>query len=371
MNDPPDSNRTSRSWPGYYYDGQTSARQRVTVWLAAGGMTIEKERGNSVFWPYAEVTQPHGEYAGEAVRFERGAPLPESVVIEDPSFLPSFQTTVAGNYRHFHFPAPLSRRIGLLIGAGILSLATIIAVILWGIPAIADLLSPLVPPSWEVALGKAAVSQLAPHAQRCTNEQLLQQTQAILTRVVSSSRSPYDFHLTIVDGKIFNAFALPGGEIVVMRPLLQGTHTSDELAGVLAHEAQHVLLRHTTRALLRDMSLAMLIGAVFGDISGITALAVQAARTLSTLHYSREMEEEADKEGLRLLQRAHIHPYGMIRFFETLKEREEYVEVPAYLSTHPETERRVTKLRAMLQEPTDFQAVTTEEGWTKTRNLCR
>ena len=51
--------------------------------------------------------------SSEASRF------PESVVIEDPSFLSSFQSIVAGDYRHFHFPVPLSRRIGLLIGAGV------------------------------------------------------------------------------------------------------------------------------------------------------------------------------------------------------------------------------------------------------------
>ncbi len=119
------------------------------------------------------------------------------------------------------------------------------------------------------------------------------------------------------------------------------------------------------------MSLAMLVGALFGDLSGMTALAVQGARTISTLHYNRAMEEEADKEGLGLLQQAHIHPDGMIRFLETLKDHQGYVDVPAYLSTHPETERRITTLKAILKESTDSHTVVPEEGWEQTKHLCR
>ena len=365
------SSTAPRSWPAYYYDGQQSARHRVTIRLAPSGMIIQKEGGDTVFWPYAEITQASDQYTKKHVCFERGAFIPETIVIEDRTFLSSFQAIVTSNYCHFHFPVPLSRRIGLLAVAMLLSIAAIVAVILWGIPAIANALTPFVPSSWEVALGKTVVAQLAPPTQQCTNQRLRHETQTILRRLLSPSHSSYDFHLTIVNGKAFNAFALPGGEIVVVRPLLQATQIPTELAGVLAHGAQHILLRHTTNALLRDMSLAMLIGALFGDISGVSAFAVQAARTFSTLHYNREMEEEADEEGLRLLQRANINPYGMIRFFETMKDREEHMEIPAYLSTHPATEDRIIKLRSLLKDRIPSQEIIGEGDWNETKNLCR
>lgn len=356
---------------GFYYDGHTSARHPVTVWPAATGLTIQKEDGTSLFWPANEVHQSHGRYAGEALRLERGHPLPETVVITDPSCHGAFAILLDRQARPvIRVPHSLPRRIGVLVGATLLSIAGLTAVVLWGIPAVADVVTPFIPPSWEQALGKATVTQLVPEGQACTNARVRQETEAILAQLLTAAPHTYDFHLTIVDGKLFNAFALPGGEIVVYRPLLQATQNPEELAGVLAHEVQHVLLRHTTRALVRDMSLALLVGAAFGDLSGVTAFAIQAARTFSTLHYSRGMEEEADAQGMQLLHDAHIDPNGMIRFFETMKDRERQVHIPAYLSTHPETDQRLSTLKSMVHvSDTPARALQTE-GWGETKMLC-
>lgn len=191
--------------------------------------------------------------------------------------------------------------------------------------------------------------------------------------LVPLQKSPYKFTVAVVNHPSVNALAAPGGYVVVFRGLLEATESPEELAGVLAHEFQHILLRHSTRALLRHASTSLLVAAVTGDISGAMAFGVEGARLLGELRYSRQDEEEADREGLRLLVAAAIDPAGMIAFFETLERKHGSASVlPPYLSTHPTPEKRIEKLRS-LTPPTP--AVTTRllpgRDWREIRNLCQ
>ena len=371
MTDGSRPDESPQSWPAAYLDGRTSARRAVTVLLSERGITFHREDGQTLFWRYDDIRQTQGEHAGEPLRLECGAPLPEALVIDNPSFIAALRRYVEGRYRHFRFPVVISRRVSLLGAAFAASIVAVGAIVLWVIPALADLMAPLVPIEWEVSLGKSALRQMVSDDQRCTNLELQKQLDLLMARLVDPSKSPYELHVTVVDSPLFNAYALPGGEIVIFRPLLQGTKNPEEMAGVLAHEAQHVLLRHTTKSLLRDLSLAALIGATFGDVTGIGALSIQAAHTLSTLNYSRDMEDQADFEGVRLLQQAHFNPCGMIDFFETLKSRERGVEIPGYLSTHPQTDERIAKLKALLRRAPDAPPAVPDEEWQKTTALCR
>src|SRR5207302_1800985 len=104
-----------------------------------------------------------------------------------------------------------------------------------------------------------------------------------------------------VDDGTVNAFAVPGGQVVLLRGLVERTRTPEELAGVLAHELQHVIQRHATRLLLQHASTGLVLVAVSGDITGAMAYGIESARMLGTLRYSRHLESEADVEGLRML----------------------------------------------------------------------
>src|SRR3990172_9285847 len=108
--------------------------------------------------------------------------------------------------------------------------------------------------------------------------------------------------------------AVPGGHIVVFRGLLKRARIPEEFAGVLAHEVQHVLQRHVMRALLQHASTGLLVVALTGDVSGAMAYGLEAALTLGTLQYSRVAEEEADREGIRMLLAARGEPGGVVTF---------------------------------------------------------
>ncbi len=166
---------------------------------------------------------------------------------------------------------------------------------------------------------------------------------AIAARLLAPG-SDYDYVWFVADDASVNAFALPGGVVVVHDGLISATATAEELAGVLAHEIQHVELRHGLHAVVRQAGLAVAIALVTGDATG--TLAGEIGRQLVGLKFSRDAEREADATGLRRLLAAGIDPQGMIRFFDTLGGGGAPVE---FLSTHPGSEGRARALRGLVQ----------------------
>jgi len=161
-------------------------------------------------------------------------------------------------------------------------------------------------------------------------------------RLTQGSRFSYEFH--IADDPSINAFAMPGGVVVVHTGLLRAVKRPEELAGVLAHEVQHVELRHSLKALIKETGLRGLWAAVTGDLG--STVAGQAAVKLTSLRFSRDAEREADRRGFETLVSQDIDPQGMVDFFGTMKAAAGD-SPPAWLSTHPDSNARQQSLHAM------------------------
>jgi Zn-dependent protease with chaperone function len=361
-------------WDAFYLDGRTAARQPATVRLMRTGLEIRTAAGATLWWPYPQVRQTQGFYAGEQVRLERGGELPEAVLVSDPLFLVALRTAGQDVARHFHDPTRRRFRIQLtlLAAAGVVALTA--ALYVWGIPALAAAAAARVPVSWEERLGRAIADELAPAAERCEDPAGARALDQVTRRLLAPAGPvPYAVRVIVVDRPAINAFAVPGGYTVILRGLLERAGRPEELAGVLAHELQHVLHRHATRQLLADASTGLLISALTGDISGTLALGLDAARTLGRLRYSRSAEEEADAEGMRLLLAAGVDPAGMIAFYELL--RKEAPQLPAsleYLSTHPTTESRIERLRSLAAAapPRGIGPLLSDPEWADLRGIC-
>src|SRR5207244_7577123 len=171
--------------------------------------------------------------------------------------------------------------------------------------------------------------------------------------------------VTIVDHPAVNAFAAPGGHIVVLRGLLERTRTPEELAGVLAHEIQHVYHRHPTRLVVQHTSAGLLAAAVAGDVSALMAYSLEAARILGTLRYSRQYEAEADAAGLRMLATARVDPRGLSSFLGQLVPAEKGAPPAlAYFASHPATAERITTLQRLAAEVRDTPTpIVTSRDW--------
>ena len=360
-------------WKGYYLDGRTAARQSATIRLMQSGLEVVPERGAAFLWPYDEIRQTQGSYAGEQVRLERGGDLTEVLIVPDAAFLADIHERAPGSAMRFHNPARRRFRIPLTIIAALAAGGISAAAYLWGIPALAALIAPHVPVSWEARMGQGVAEFIAPPEKRCADEDRIKILDGIVASLIAPLPDPaYTFHVLVVDHSMVNALAAPGGYIVIFRGLLEQTQSAEELAGVLAHELQHILKRHATRAMLQNASTGVLIAALTGDATGAMAYGLDTARALGTLRYSRRNEEEADVEGMRMLLEAGIDPRGMISFFETLEKKgPEAPDFLKYVSTHPSTQERLEKLRSLARPSRrDPATLLKDYDWQEIKKIC-
>ena len=361
-------------WQGYYLDGRNATRYPVTIQLTTTALHILKADGNTIHWPYSEITQTQGAYEGEQIRLEYGAPLPQTVIVDESAFLTAMQRAAVSSVTHLHNPQQRSLRVQLTILAAMALLGVTAGFYVWGIPGLAKFLAPHIPVSWEEQLGTSVLEQLAPPANRCVDQNRLHALESIVTRLSRAMPdSPYHIRLTVVDRPVINAFALPGGQVVVFRGLLEATETPEQLAGVLAHELHHIYKQHSTRAILEQASTSLLIAAVSGDFTGALAYGIEGARVLGILRYSRLHEDEADREGLLLLQTIGIDPAEMIAFYRIMEAQHPHDSVaPSYLSTHPSTDDRIAKLIKLAGAPPPHPVkLFSHEEWKDLRSLCR
>ena len=92
-----------------------------------------------------------------------------------------------------------------------------------------------------------------------------------------AARRDFDFRVRVIESEQVNAFALPGGQIVVFTGLLRRAERAEQVAGVLAHEMAHVTLRHGLRNVAHRAGLALGVQLLLGDVSGWARLAGDAA----------------------------------------------------------------------------------------------
>jgi beta-barrel assembly-enhancing protease len=327
---------------GQYLDGKTAARKPVDVHLSGTGLTV-KTGGGDIFWPYSEIRQPESFGDSGPVRLERGGYISEVLLVDDPEFIVSLRAFAPSSTRHIKKPPTRSSRLGLTVFAAVAVLVLVAAGYLWGVPLLADTLTPFVPAAWEKALGESAFNTLVPEKIRVQDPEM----NAAMGKIVSSltagrDTGPYRIEVAIARNPAVNAIALPGGKIIVFMGLIEKTATPEELAGVLAHEVQHILRRHSTKRIIEDSSTSLIIAALSGDVTGAMVYGAKGAHTIALLRYSRQDEDEADVEGTKMLIAAGIDPEAMARFLERLKKRG---NLPEFLSTHPDLEERIKRIR--------------------------
>ena len=360
-------------WFGYYFDGQSAIRRNARIHLEPSNLRIDLDDGAMLNWPYAAIRQTQGAYAGEQVRLEHGGEPAEVLLIDDDSFLTSLHQLMPSRAGGFHNPAKRFQRFQLTIIAACASIALVIGSYFWGIPMLAKIAAPWVPVSWEEQLGQSMLEYVAPAEQRCSDPVRLARIENMVGAMLATEgETKYRIKIHVVNQPMFNALAAPGGHIVIFRGLLDRTENAEELAGVLAHELQHILKRHVTRSLLEYASTSFLVAAVLGDASGMVSFGVEAAQMVAQMRFSRQHELEADEAGLKMLLAGQIDPAGMISFFEAVRKEEgQMATALSYVSTHPHTEMRIARLKSMIAASVArSQKLLPDYSWEDIKKIC-
>jgi Zn-dependent protease with chaperone function len=245
-----------------------------------------------------------------------------------------------------------ARPLARIIGLGLIALVLMPLLLLWfARNRIIEAIARKVPGQWEQSFGDQAFEQIRREGKIVTDsgwDAHLEKITARLLPVVSQNGYSFQFHI-LRDTNV-NAFALPGGHIVILTGLLEASDSAEEVAGVLAHEMAHVTRRHSLRNVIQSAGLVILAQTFLGDASGLVTVAGEGSRFLLKQKFSRDFEREADDTGWNYLVEANIDPRGMTRFFARIKAMIDQSDSAAFehslalLNTHPTSQERIDRL---------------------------
>jgi Zn-dependent protease with chaperone function len=346
-----------------YFDGTSSRRWTVDLALEER-IEISAEGLSAVSWAYSDVRRVDAAPGVLRVSCLSAPPLARleirdaSVAAELTSRCPRLGDDRTDGYG-------LAKIVGWSLAAAV----SIVLVVMFAIPLAADRLAPLVPVSFERRMGDAADAQMKTlFGGRACNDAA---GQAAFGKLVEALRKSMDLDLpvqpAVLATPIPNAFALPGGRIYLLNGLLAKARNPDEIAGVLAHELGHLKHRDNVRELIYNGGTSFLIGLLFGDVTGSSAV-IFASRTLVTASYSREAEQNADTAAIETMQRLgrSPKPMGELLFRVTGNEGGKGLSI---LANHPLTEDRLKRM-SDLDRPASGPPILTAAEWSVLKSIC-
>jgi Zn-dependent protease with chaperone function len=200
----------------------------------------------------------------------------------------------------------------------------------------------------EIELGQKVAAEIERHWNRIVDPSKIAYISMIAEKLIPHLERALPFEVRLIEDKTPNAFALPGGLVFVTTGMLDFVRSDHELAGILAHEFVHADRRHGMIQVARNerLNLLSLAVAIASKGQGAALLVVGLAQVAIMNNYSRDLEEEADREGLAVLFLSGYDPSGMVTVMERLSEeklKRPYVD-PGIFQSHPDVEDRVKYL---------------------------
>jgi predicted Zn-dependent protease len=349
-----------RGFPAELYDGQSARARPVLVIVELSGLRLRAADGADEvgYWPAEGLElealgggQLHARHATAA-----GALLSSAD--------PELAAAVAALGRPLR-ALPRGRRLirlGLMLGGAILGL---VALIYASLPALSRTLARRVPLEVESRLGFQIESLM--EKRYCRSPTAEAALDDLLTRLaLPAADGPTAAKVRVLDWDVTNAFTLPGGTVVLTRGLLAKAEGPGEIAGVLAHELEHVRQRHVMAQVIRSSILSLGWSVTVGDFSGLMIVDPGTAFAIANQRFSRADERAADAGALLRLDRARIDRAGFAAFFRRLQADSD--NLPAWLSTHPASAERLQAIGTA--SPPGATPALTDAAWTALRSAC-
>lgn len=357
---------------GIWIDGQSGRPRRVALSFDddAGEMVID----NRIAWPFQRIRRLRDQADPDRIVLRSADDRVGRLVLERPEELRVIETRARRLNRAPPPNVPLARIVAWA-AAALASVALIIFVL---VPVMADRLAGFLPLEGERALGEATFEQIrralgdefegplstcdAPEGQAALI--------ALQERLLPHADLAVPVTLRVLDHEMVNAFALPGGQIVVFRGLIDAAGTAEEVTAVLAHEMGHVAARDPTRIALRSAGSIGVLGLLLGDFAG-GAVVLALTNQLIQADYTREAEAAADTYAHRVLLDADLPPEGIATFFERLAgDAGAPTALEQHFLSHPAMGDRIAAARAATPDGRSFAPALTEAEWAALQAIC-
>lgn len=316
-----------------YFDGRSSGRRRVEVGVAAGRAVL---RGDGVEAEYA---------VGELRVLPRLGSTPHRIELPDGGLL------VTQEAIDHALPVPrssgLAHRLETRLGFIVIALAGLVVAVglgyRHGVPWLAREVAFNVPPEMEADIAREGMETLDRHVFKPSSlpDARQKELRSLFTQLTTAGVVPAAIEFR--DGGFLgaNAFALPGGVVVMTDQLVALLEEEGKIAAVLAHEIGHLEHRHGTRHILQDSIQTLVIAAIVGDVSAIGSLVATLPLVLTHTANSREFEREADTFAYGVMKKTGRSPRLLGEALAALEKESESTAELGYLSTHPATEERI------------------------------
>ncbi|MBZ0187919.1 MAG: M48 family metallopeptidase, partial [Candidatus Obscuribacterales bacterium] len=334
------------------YTKESSEPVACQVTVTAGEIIVESE-GATIKLPARELTMEIGGQMSDRIKLTHGDSS-TVVLVNGCEILESIEQNLVGSElaklaskaKHQVKHAPLMRGSHMATFFG--SIALLLAIGYFTFDFWVNLTVDHIPPSAEERLGELVMPEGLLTAAKSKDANRLEKIGQKL--VLQLNGVEYKFNFYVEDKDELNAYAMPGGKIVVLSKLLAEAKSDDEIAGVLAHEIGHVIHRDTLRRLVHTGGLGVCIAIISGGfISNDQIKAVlPAVHNLEQLSYSRGQEASADKTAVDLALKAGYQPEALIDLFQRLEKENAGLPKAAMMliSDHPMAADRVAAIRA-------------------------
>ena len=354
---------------GVFSDETALGRVGVEIILTPIGLEARTREGDIFSLASQELSLEIGGASGKMI-FCRNPERTLTIFSEAPGFLESLTQHANENIRQQAtvFGQNLRRKKLLQAagwGAGLTAVCLVVMFGLSGLRGMARNAVHQIP--WEVdeAIGQTMIKQMDLGGPVLDDLVVQDAANRILQRLVPySSRPDAPFEIHVVESDQVNAFALPGGQMVLFTGLLKRSKRAEEVAGVLAHEIAHVTERHGIDRLVQSVGIMSLVQLAVGDSSGLLGLGAQLMSIAAINSYSREQETAADAVGVKMLHDAGISHEHLSNFFRALEKEgpvhdaastqsdssqlpSQVEEVLSWVSTHPATGDRLEAIDAI------------------------
>lgn len=352
-----------------YSDGHRAAAVAATAAVAGGVLRIRGADGVPLdAWPLSSIRMVSAPGRATTGLFQGGADGRARLRIAGTDLVASLRAAGAPLGPPDYVDAPRARRVVTIALPVVVALVALVAAAL---PMAGTWIAATIPSRAVVALGDRQADDLAKllaapgRPAFCTQPQGMRALDALVARLQTAARLDPAPRVRVVDGPIENAFALPGGRILIMRGLIEAAAAPDEVAGVLAHEFAHVAAGHAIAVAVQ--------GAVAGALATV-ALSQRAlipwghgvVARLAAAPYGRAAEEQADAGARAMLDEAGIGADGFARFLERAAARSG--GTPGILSTHPPPARRASQMSA--SAGTTMAPAMSSADWAALRGIC-
>jgi Zn-dependent protease with chaperone function len=346
-----------------YFDGQSSRKRAVTVKLT-DRLEIGEDGLAVAQWAYADLRR--ADSPPDLLRITcQSAPQLARLEIRDAALAAELERRCEA------LDANLVDRRGLvrIVGWSVAATVSIVLLVLFAIPLAADRLAPLVPQGLERRLGDAAEMQVKTvfGNKVCNNAAGQAAYDKLLRELREAAGLEASVESHVLATPVPNAFALPGGKVYLFSALLAKAQNPDEIAGVLAHEFGHLKHRDNMRGMIYNGGTSFLIGLLFGDVTGSSAL-IFASRSVVTSSYSREAEQGADDFSIEVMHKLGrpAKAMGELLFRITGKEGDKSLSI---LASHPFSEDRVRHMSEADIAPSGPPLLTDKE-WKALKAIC-